>query len=353
MSDFRYQLADAYGNVLYSDLRERERRLLNEVTQPSVLVSRQLRVGTVSSNLGNIFGASNNPDYIKSTQKFRTKLETILSSIEYVEKAIGTHRDATNASTRRLIHNLTSLNAHVIQEIYSLVPQELLAGKTKNHVDVVREIILESPRDAALALLAIAKANTSMKTEFSVFKNLFNPQPYLQKKHHVVHKVLMNVLYLFFPDFTDKNVYVLVNESTLTAWFDYESIHVALYHLIDNSAKYTKPDSRLFVEILERDKNAVISFKMTSLKIAEYEIQTIFEEGFSGELAKKTGKSGNGIGTFIMKKMVDLNEGTLNINIHPETVESIMGIEYQANDFEIVIPRKPSDSTRRFKPSTT
>lgn len=347
MSDFRYQLVDVYGNVLYSDLSEKERGLLNEVDRPSILVNGGLRVGKISSNLGNIFGASNKSDYIKSAQKFRTKLETILSSIAYVEKAIGTHRDATNANTRRLIHNLTSLNAHIIQEIYSLVPQELLASKSRNHIDVVLRIISESPREAALAFLAIAKANASMKTEFSVFKNLFNPQPHLQRKHHVVHKVLMNILYLFFPDFTDKDVYVSVNESTLTAWFDYESIHVALYHLIDNSSKYIKPRSQLSIGIFEQNKNAIISFKMTSLKIAEDEIQTIFEEGFSGELAKKTGKSGNGIGTFIMKKMIDLNGGALNVNIHPETVKSIMGIEYQENDFEIVLPRKPSDEAAR------
>jgi len=203
-------------------------------------------------------------------------------------------------------------------------------------------MVSESPDDVAHALLAIAKASASMKTEFSVFKNLFNPEPALHNKHHVVHKVLMNVLYLFFPDFTDKDVFVSVAESTLTAWFDYESIHVALYHLIDNASKYVKVGSDIEIAINEEDSQAVISMTMTSLKISPNEVSRLFEEGYSGNLAVKTGKAGGGIGVFLVKKVLELNNGSIELKIYPNTAESVLGIDYQMHTFEIKLPRRPT-----------
>jgi signal transduction histidine kinase len=341
MTEFRYHLLDANERVVFSNIRPKERELLEKINLPStLLLDGALRGGVMLSRSGTVFGFSTHRDYLRSTQRFRTTLDTILNSLDFLLDATRSHSESVNASTRRLIHNLTSLNAHNIQEIYSLVPQDLLASKTKGHVDVVQNIVTESPRDVALALLAIARANASMKTEFSVFKNLFNPQPSLQKKHHVVHKVLMNVLYLFFPDFTDKGVHVSVDESTLSAWFDYESIHVALYHLIDNASKYVKPRSDLRIRIKEHNEQVALAFEMRSLKILKEEVTRLFDEGFSGGLAEKTGKSGGGIGTFLIKKVLELNNGAIDIKIFPETIETLMGIEYQDNVFEIFLPRR-------------
>jgi signal transduction histidine kinase len=341
VTEFRYHLLDTNERVIFSNIRPKERELIDTVNLPSILLLEgKLRGGVLLSKSGTVFGFSSDLDYLRSTKKFRTTLEVILNSIDFVLDAVRTHSETTNASTRRLIHNLTSLNAHNIQEIYSLVPQEQLASKTNGHVDEVQKIVSESPRDVALALLAIAKTNLSMKTEFSVFKNLFNAQPSLQRKRHVIHKVLMNVLYLFFPDFTDKDVHISVTESTVSAWFDYESIHVALYHLLDNASKYVKPRSNIDISIEERDQCVALSFKMRSLRILKEEIPKLFDEGFSGGLAEKTGKSGSGIGTSLIKKILELNNGAVVVNIHPETVETLMGIDYQDNVFEILLPRK-------------
>lgn len=339
MTGFRYHLLDSNERVIFSDISPKERELIGEVHLPSILLLEgRLRGGVMLSKSGTVFGFSNDQGYLRSTKKFRTTLEVILNSIDFVVDAVRTHSESTNANTRRLIHNLTSLNAHNIQEIYSLVPQELLASKSSGHIAEVQRIVSESPRDVALALLAIAKTNLSMKTEFSVFKNLFNSQPSLQRKKHVVHKVLMNVLYLFFPDFTDKDVHVYVTESTLSAWFDYESFHVALYHLIDNASKYVRPHSDVNIVIEDRNEWVVLSFKMRSLKILKNEVPKLFDEGFSGGLAEKTGKSGSGIGTSLIKKVVELNHGTVHVKIYPETSETLMGIEYQDNVFEVVLP---------------
>jgi signal transduction histidine kinase len=295
-------------------------------------------VGKISNNMGIIWAISNDIDFTKSSQKFKNTAKCILDAIKYINEIAAEQREINNRNTSRLIHNLTTLNAHNIQEIYSLIPQEEISGKVHNHISYVREKISNDPTEASKVLLRIAKNNASMKTEFSVFKKLFVAQPELRPSFHMMHKVLMNILYLFFPDFTDKDVEVVVERSEAVAYFDYESIHVALYHLIDNAAKYTRPDSKLHISMTTGVPYTTLVFRMKSTRILPDEREKIFDEGFSGSLPQLIGKSGSGIGMSLVKKILESNRGTVSHRSQPNTGEFLMGIEYQVNEFILQLP---------------
>lgn len=210
-----------------------------------------------------------------------------------------------------------------------------------HQITFVEEIVKNDPKETALTLLKIAKNNAAMKVEFSVFKKLFDINPDLQKREHNVHKVLMNVFYLFFPDFTDKNVKVTIgdNNNKYIAFFDYESLHVALYHLIENAAKYIKQNTTLTVGINNYEEMSEIIFDMISIEITQSERTKIFEEGVSGYIATQIGKSGLGIGMSMAKKIIELNSGSIEIRTYPETMENIMGVKFQKNEFIIKLPK--------------
>ncbi len=123
-------------------------------------------------------------------------------------------------------------------------------------------------------------------------------------------------------------------------YIDYESIHVALYHLIENAAKYIRPDTIFHVKMKSMLGKTEITMDMTSTEIADCEVNRIFEEGVSGDLAVRTGKSGDGIGLSRAKKIVELNQGTLSVTPYPDTSVIFMGVTYQRNVFTINLPRK-------------
>lgn len=340
MDKFRYKLINANEDILFSNLTSSDLAIISSTkNQSQVTENKKFRIGIIKSCNGEIHAISTDPDLIRSSQKFKTISESILNTTPIIENAIYQAKEQVNNNTKRLIHNLTSLNAHSIQEIYALIPQDNINQKISTQIPNVELIVKSEPRETAITLLKIAKHNAAMKAEFSVFKNLFNDNPVLHKKNHNVHKVLMNMFYLFFPDFTDKNVDVAVSESKETAYFDYESIHVSLYHLIENATKYIKPNSVLNVDIQNINEHIYIKMKMTSLEIKEFEIESIFVEGISGELSKKLGKAGNGIGMSIAKKIILLNSGELLVRPNPATLSDIMGINYQENTFIIKLPR--------------
>ncbi len=207
-------------------------------------------------------------------------------------------------------------------------------------VGYVKKIVEKEPEETAMAMLKMAKNNAAMKVEFSVFKKLFDLNPDLRATNHNVHKVLMNVFYLFFPDFTDKNVKVIIGDTDnkYMAYFDYESIHVAFYHMIENAAKYIKPDTEFKVDIVKGIKKTEIIFDMNSTQITQEEVNIIFEEGVSGKLAYQTGKSGDGIGLSRAKKILELNNGLLSVKPYYDTAIITMGVTFQRNVFTMALP---------------
>lgn len=337
----RYTLVSGDGKKIASTLSSAESALLAIVVNESVLVlNNKARAGRLISKQGIIYAFADDPDCIRSTQKFKTVARTILNSIEHINNTVNDYVEAHNRNTKRLIHNLTSLNAHNIQEIYALISQDEISGKMKGHVDYAKSVIESNTLETAKTLLRLAKNNASMKTEISVFNKLFNATPDLRPNTHVMHKVLLNVLYLFFPDFNDKSVDVVVQESVSSAYFDYESIHVALYHIIDNAAKYTIPDTRLFINISEQPPYLTLTFRMCSTKILEKERVKIYDEGFSGSIASLTGKAGSGIGMSLVKRIIESNNGSISLKPLDGSEGKNFGIDFQTNEFILKLPSR-------------
>ncbi len=341
--DVRYRITKSDGTVVFCNLSTNDLTILNEVKSPSSKFhSGNTRAGLLANEKYKVAAFTNSKKYLSSSKIFKTELNCILNSTHIISDIIEKSEKDKNKSTSRLIHNLTSLNAHNIQEFYSLVPQENVSKKMGKQISYVKSIVEEESRETAITLLKMAKNNAAMKVEFSVFKKLFDLNPDLRATNHNMHKVLMNVFYLFFPDFTDKDVKVEVgdNENKYMAYFDYESIHVALYHMIENAAKYIKPKTTLSVSINNKDRESEIVLDMISTQIKPEEIELIFEEGISGELAFKTGKSGDGIGLSRAKKILELNGGSLSVNPFFDTAEITMGVTFQRNIFIMTLPRR-------------
>lgn len=342
----RYRLLNEGNEKIFCNLQTMESAVLEKFEGKSSVLKidgKNVRCGVVVTQDGMIYATSSDENYLKSSKSFISALGSLANTLATFRDLVTTYQQKVNADTNRLIHNLITLNAHNIQEIYSIIPQDTLSKiKPNQQVVAVETIVKDEPREVAFALLRIAKNNAAMKAEFSVFKKLFDSSPRLEKRSHNVHKVLMNILYLFFSDFTDKSVYIppIVCMPNVTAFFDYESVHVALYHLIENAVKYVKPQTTLSISIAEYNEQVKITFDMVSLPIGEKEKELIFEEGYSGEFARKTAKAGSGIGMNQAKKILEVNGASIEVQPNPSTLHDHIGIPYQQNTFTITLSTK-------------
>jgi hypothetical protein len=271
--------------------------------------------GKIINNRGTTFLCCNET---KTTKLFKDKLEGL--SYAYYDLVIPKSKYEIEAKqieqqrVNRLIHNLTSLNAHNIQEIDDFIPQELLTTNYQKLLVYIQAEIKKDSKNAALMFLRIAKHNIHMKTEFSIYKKLDRLDATFEFSLNPIRKVILNVLHTFFADFTNKNIYVYVSEFNGRVKIDYESIQVALYHLIENASKYTMTDTRIEIDFDDKNQEVDVTFKMKSLYIDNEEIEKIFIEGYSGKVAKECKLNGDGIGMWQINRMMKLNNGAVKFN---------------------------------------
>jgi K+-sensing histidine kinase KdpD len=298
----------------------------------------QRRQGKITNSKGTTFLC----DKTKTTKLFRDKLEGLSyayhdliipkSTIESETKQIEQKR------VNRLVHNLTSINAHNIQELYDLVPQDLLSTNYKTQLDFLQREIKRDPKKAALMFIRIAKHNIHMKSEFSIYNKMDRNDAVLDLSSHPIKRVILNILHTFFVDFTKNTIYVSVADYSGKVKIDYESIQVALYHLIENASKYTMPNSNIEISFSEIGQQVNVSFKMRSLHISPDEKDKIFDEGYSGKAACNCQLNGDGIGMWQINQMVKLNNGKVTIKCGQEILK-INDVPYAHNEIILTLDK--------------
>tara|TARA_R100000687_G_scaffold79828_1_gene74483 strand:- start:363 stop:902 length:540 start_codon:yes stop_codon:yes gene_type:complete len=172
-----------------------------------------------------------------------------------------------------------------------------------------------------------------MRSEFSIYRKIERDDNIeLDKKEHNLRNVLLNTLHTFFSDFSKRNIYVEVNDFYFKVKFDYETIQVAFYHLIENASKYTLPNTKISINASEEEETINLKFQMISANVSPDEESAIMKEGVSGEMAKKMSLQGDGIGMWRINQMIEINDGTFECSFGP-IKEKKMGLSFSDNSF--------------------
>jgi signal transduction histidine kinase len=299
------------------------------------------RIGRLRKTQGDVVLCSDNSDQRKSKKLFSALLGITGELFPALRQVRESVEEIAQKRASRVIHNLKTLNAHSLQEIYALLPQDQIASRDYGEqVTLASKIVRNDPKRTAKTLLRLNKHNIAMKCEFGSFSKVFDRNSEASKRPHAIRRVVLNTLHTFFPDFTDKRVFVDVDQNSDMVPLDYESFQAALFHLVDNAAKYVLDGTTLKVRFSRTEKTHIIRFEMTSIAIPDPDSETIFEEGFSSESARKLELSGDGLGMGLTRSLIEYNGGWIEMecNIASLLNSNHNGIEYQRNCFSIVLP---------------
>lgn len=274
---------------------------------------------------------SNDINRIKSKKLLESDADAILAVAPTVELSI----QRSEERTRRLLHNLKSLTAKTSQEVFLLAQQDRLLGNPREIVPYLASEIQGNLEGTARALLEILKHQAAQKAEYTAFDRLSGKLDKSSSETHDVHRVLMNVFYLFFGEFIAKKIRAEVERTHIQARFDYDSIHVCIYYLVENAAKYTRSNSDFTVSVSQSSEGLVkIRFVMESLFIKPEETDLIFEEGYSGSNAIDANLNGAGLGLYLARSMVRMNSGKLTVIAGG----ALRGSQYARNTFVLTLP---------------
>ena len=83
-------------------------------------------------------------------------------------------------------------------------------------------------------------------------------------------------------------------------------------NLIENAIKFNKKNGKIFVKVKKVNDKITISIKDTGVGIDEDKINRIFDKFYT--TSEKNGKSGNGLGLALTKKILNLHNGSIEAN---------------------------------------
>lgn len=101
-----------------------------------------------------------------------------------------------------------------------------------------------------------------------------------------------------------ENIFVHVDESAM---------QVVLMNLIENALKYSPKDSIVTVELIQDEREAVLKIKDLGGGIPDKEKNKIWERFYRVEDERTRATTGTGLGLFLVKNMVQLNKGVIDV----------------------------------------
>jgi len=296
------------------------------------------RRGKVKIDCGKLYLCTN--EAVKSNRLFKEKrkvMSDVMSRIDSLRKDI---RDEVRNDIRRHIHNLISLNAKSIQDIYSTVPQEVFIKSDREElIESVQREVENRPKSISKLIIDLLKNENLEKTEFSVYSKIYEDES-LDIRGYKIHKVFLLVLNSFWSDFNEKSVKFRIGNCHRRVKVDFDVLAAAFVHLIDNTAKYILPESQLRVSFRTNEGMVCVDLDMVSLKIEDAEVDSIWSEGYSGKRPRQLNREGEGIGLAIVKNLIESIDGTINLirdqNPSLRTIKN--DIKYENNVFSVCLP---------------
>lgn len=269
----------------------------------------------------------------------KQNLENYYSLVSDVVSNIDESIQKVKDDTRRILHNIVSLNSINNQEFDSIfTPEEIEGLSHKKMIAHMATKIKSNSNTVAKSILKINKNSHEIKYELDVFKYLINPNSVLRKSKQNIHRVTKRILDTFFLDFLDKGITVNLttqDDKLIECDLNFDCLRYAIYNNFDNALKYCKPESEVDVYISIKEEKILIEFNMISLKINKNEVDKIFIEGYCGESAKQIQLNGDGIGLYMTKRVLNRINSTITLCQREEY--NYNSILYQRNIFTIYI----------------
>lgn len=125
---------------------------------------------------------------------------------------------------------------------------------------------------------------------------------------------------LSFVPMAERNRIVLKNlsaEEAIFVWADQKQIERVIDNLLSNALKFTPAGGKVTVSVTkteQREGKVQITVKDNGIGISADEIPNIFNRFYQSQNSSKIPHKGTGIGLSLVKEIVDLHEGTIQVN---------------------------------------
>ena len=98
---------------------------------------------------------------------------------------------------------------------------------------------------------------------------------------------------------------------------DWDNLQLAIINLVDNAVKYNREGGEIILKVLENKKGVHISLFNTGAGIPKTDLGRVFEQFYRVEKSRSTQYGGSGLGLSIVKRIIELHGGGVEIESEP------------------------------------
>lgn len=217
--------------------------------------------------------------------------------------------------THELFTPITIISA-AMEDSRALIPQkdyEIISQNTNRLIRLIQQILEFRKAETGNLKLQVSRQNLSV----FIAKNIESFHPLMKQKNISI-------------DFT-------CEEKDFEAYFDADKIDKILYNLLSNALKYNTEGAHVNVILGSADNGnrAIIQVKDNGKGLSEKTMKNLFKRFYDGDF-RKFNTSGTGIGLSLVKDLVVLHKGEINVDNRPgEGVNFIINIPVTPDAFTI------------------
>ncbi|GEO24680.1 two-component sensor histidine kinase [Alicyclobacillus acidoterrestris] len=220
------------------------------------------------------------------------------------------------------------------QDFVSNVSHEIQSPLTsiRGFSKALREgIIPEHERDRYLEAIEVESERISRMSENLLkLASLESDHHPIKMKSYRLDEQIRRTILITEPQWSEKDLHIELElpKTVLTA--DQDLLEQVWMNLLVNSIRYTPFGGRLMVRITSDETNVKVQVEDTGIGIPKSEQQKVFERFYKVDKARSRVAGGSGLGLSIVKRIVDLHQGQIQL-------ESDVG---RGTTFTVILPTK-------------
>ncbi|WP_027624065.1 sensor histidine kinase [Clostridium lundense] len=250
----------------------------------------------VSGDLDYVIEETGDSNFIKISQNINNMKESFKKS---VESQIKSERFKTELITN-VSHDLKTPLTSIINYVSLLKKDNISKEDSKKYIDILDQksqrlkVLIEDLFEASKISSGAVELNIEKVDIASLLR---------QALGEFDHKITSSSL-IFKINIPVEEVHL--NLDGKRTWRVFEN-------LIGNALKYSQPNSRVYIDLIEQDEKVIITIKNMSSYEMNFDVSEIFERFKRGDKARST--EGSGLGLSIAKSIVELQGGHMRIDI--------------------------------------
>ncbi|WP_400244450.1 sensor histidine kinase [Niallia sp. JL1B1071] len=223
----------------------------------------------------------------------------IVTNIRHMAEKLGEMEELRQEFISNVSHEIQSPLTSISGFANTLKNDDLSPAERKHYLNIIE---MESIRLSKLSenLLKL----TSLESEHL---------PLDQKEYRLDHQ-LRRIILANEPQWIEKeiNMDIVLPNVTITA--DEEMLDQVWINLLHNSIKFTKEGGAITVEAFKSENGSItVKIRDTGIGMDQDSLMHIFERFYKADKSRNRNIGGNGLGLSIVKKIIDLHEGEIEV----------------------------------------